>query len=279
MKKAGIRLAVVTQMLSLTLGSCGSENKEKEAEKTPDAFTQASNVINYGVVRSHAHDTTAFTEGLIFYGGKLYESTGSPEELEQTRSLVREVDLRTGQITKKLELDRNKYFGEGIAFLNDKLYWLTYKGKIAFIYNAKTFKQVGTFPIPSQEGWGLTTDGAFLIMSDGTQKLTFLDTTNHQPVKTLEVHDQNGGVVQLNELEFINGFLYANIYTTPLIVKIDPKTGQVVGKLDLTSLAADAKSRYPKALEMNGIAFDDSTNHIYVTGKLWPTMYQIQIDH
>ncbi len=116
-------------------------------------------------------------------------------------------------------------------------------------------------------------------MSDGTQKLTFLDTTTYKPIKTLQVYDQNGGVLQLNELEFINGFLYANIYMTPLIIKIDPKTGQVVGKLDLTSLATDAKSRYPKALEMNGIAFDKSTNHIFITGKLWPTIYRIQIDH
>ncbi len=133
MKKVGIKLVVVAQILSLTLGSCGSE---KKAEKSPDPSTQASNVINYGVVKPYPHDTTAFTEGLLFYEGKLYESTGSPEELGQTRSLVGEVDLNTGQITKKLELDRNKYFGEGIVFLNDKLYWLTYKSKIAFIYNA-----------------------------------------------------------------------------------------------------------------------------------------------
>ncbi len=278
MKKSG-RILVVAHWVVLVLAGCSTENKEKTDGTANDASTRAGQLIHYGVVKTYPHDTTAFTEGLLVHGGKLYESTGSPADLPHTRSLVGEVDLSTGQISKKVELDRTKYFGEGIVFLKDKLYQLTYQTKIGFIYDAATFRQTGTFPIPSAEGWGLTTDGTYLIMSDGTQRLTFLDSATYAPVKTLEVYDQNGGVVQLNELEWINGFIYANIYTTSIIAKIDPRTGQVMGKLDLTSLTNDAKSRYPEALELNGIAFDPATRHIYVTGKLWPSIYQIQFDH
>lgn len=259
----------------MALLGCGRETK---TDVPTDGSAHISTIIQYGVVKTYAHDTTSFTEGLLFHEGKLYESTGSPEELHQTRSLVGEVNLNTGQISTKVELDRRTYFGEGIVFLHDKLYWLTYKNRLGFVYNAATYQQVGTFPVPSQEGWGLTTDGTHLIMSDGTNKLTFLHASTYTTVKTLVVYDQNGGVGQLNELEFVNGFVYANIYTTPFIVKIDSKTGQVVGKLDLTSVVNDAKSRYPKALEMNGIAFNPATNHLYITGKLWATIYQIQFE-
>ncbi len=258
----------------MALFACIRDDKKNTTSVEENSVTP---LINYGVVKTYPHDTTSFTEGLLIYQGKLYESTGSPQDLLQTRSLIGEVDLTTGTISKQIELDRSKYFGEGIVFLNQKLYQLTYTTQVGFIYDAHTFRQLGSFPIASREGWGLTTDGTHLIMSDGTQKISFLDTTSYKAVKTLLVYDYKGALLKLNELELIKGYLYANIYTTNTIVKIDTTTGQVVGKLDLTSLAADAKSRYPKAMEMNGIAYDSTTHHLYITGKLWPTIYQLQV--
>lgn len=237
----------------------------------------ATPLLHYTVVKTYPHDTNAFTEGLQMYAGKLYESTGSPKELPQTQSIIGEVDLASGKIQTKVELDRDQYFGEGIVFLKDKLYQLTYLSKKGFIYDARTFKPLGTFTFPSKEGWGLTTDGTYLIMSDGTQNLTYLDPATFAVVKVLTVTDEEGAVINLNELEYVNGHMYANVYTTATIVKISPETGQVMGKIDLSSLQQDAKSKYPQALEMNGIAFDSTSGNWYVTGKLWPNIYEIKV--
>ncbi len=261
------------------LAGCAESKKEKpddSGKPSPAAVTDNA-TINYGVVRTHPHDTSAFTEGLQMHEGKLYESTGSPPELPQTRSIVGEVDLKTGRLLKKIEIDRKRYFGEGITFLKGHLYQLTYTSKIGFIYDAKTLKQVGTFTFPSKEGWGLATDGRHLIMSDGTPTLTYLDPVSFKTVRTVAVSGASGAVANLNELEYIKGFIYANIYTTPHIVKIDPQTGRVVGRMDLSALQQDAKNRNPAALEMNGIAYDPAAGSLYVTGKMWPAIYEIKI--
>jgi glutaminyl-peptide cyclotransferase len=160
----------------LILGGCLACNGENKS--TVVGKESSPSLINYGVIATHPHDTSSFTEGLVFYDGSLYEATGSPDDLPQTRSVVGPVDLSTGKINKKVELDRNKYFGEGIVFLNDKLYQLTYKTRVGFIYDAKTFRQINEFTFSSKEGWGLTTDGNHLIMSDGTDKITYLDSTS-----------------------------------------------------------------------------------------------------
>jgi glutaminyl-peptide cyclotransferase len=236
-------------------------------------------IINYIYSNSYPHDINSFTEGFLLYEGKLYEGTGATSELPQTRSLFGEVNLSTGKIEVKAELDREKYFGEGITFLKGKVYQLTYRTKVGFIYDATSFKKIGRFTIPSNEGWGLTTDETNLIMSDGTNKLTYLDPTTLQVVKTVAV-TENGYVKDyLNELEYIHGYIYANIWTTNTIVKIDPKVGKVVGKLDLSSLAYDAKSIYAGSLEMNGIAYDSKTDKMLVTGKLWPKIYEVRFSH
>ncbi len=221
------------------VSACNNEN-----DFTPDNNTTAP-LINYALVNTYPHDTTAFTEGLVVHEEKLYESTGSPDDMPQTRSLFGVVDLATGGISKKAELDRDKYFGEGISFLNGKMYQLTYKNKTGFIYDAKTFRQTGEFALPVAEGWGMTTDSIHLIISDGSSKLTWLDPSDLKPVKTLNVTNEKGAVMKLNELEYINHFLYANIYGTNSIIKIDPATGIVKGLLDLSSLAHEAKARYP----------------------------------
>jgi glutamine cyclotransferase len=233
-------------------------------------------VLSYSVTAKLPHDSTCFTEGFFFHEGLLYESSGAPDHIPASRSLFGTVDLTTGKISIKGELDRNKYFGEGITILNGKLYQLTWQGQTGFIYDAKTFRNLGTFSYMSKEGWGLTNDGKNLIMSDGTNVLTFLDPVTFQTTKTLLVADNNYAVDYLNELEFIKGFIYANVWMTNRIVKIDPENGNVVATMDLTPITAEAKSRYKGSLEMNGIAYDSLSGKIMVTGKMWPNIYEIR---
>lgn len=251
---------------------------DKRSDKNSDSVkpsTDAVASINYSVVATHPHDVTSFTEGLQVYGEDLYESSGAPDDLPQTSSVAGIVDLTEGVIHKKVILDKHQYFAEGITFLNNKLFLLTYQTKVGFVYDARTFKQLRAFNFPSAEGWGMTTDGTHLIMSDGTNRLTYLDSASLKPVKTISVSDNKGPVANLNELEYINGFIYANVYTTNYIVKIDP-SGKVVGRIDLTSLVQDARSKNNHALELNGIAHDPATGNVYVTGKLWPNIYAIK---
>ena len=244
-----------------------------------NAIASATPTINYSLINTYPHDTTSFTEGFLIHDGKMYESTGFTEELPQTRSLFGEVDSITGKINVKAELDKKKYFGEGIVFLHNKVYQLTYRTKIGFVYDAATFKQLTSFSFPNAEGWGMTTDSMHLIMSDGTDKLTYLDTTKLKPVRTINVTDEEGPVVNLNELEYIKGFIYANIYTTNYIIKIDPANGRVIGKLDLSSLDNEQRTKFPGSLHLNGIAYNAANDKTYVTGKMWPNIYEIQFSH
>jgi glutaminyl-peptide cyclotransferase len=255
---------------------CNNADVREPADKAGMMGNNEPPLINYSVIRAYPHDTTSFTEGLLVHDGDLYESTGYTEEYPNSRSLFGTVDLKTGKIQPKVEIDKKKYFGEGIVFLDGKVYQLTYKTKIGFVYDAKTFKKIGEFTFPSSEGWGMTTDGKYLIMSDGTSNINYLDPNNFKLVKTLAVTDNNGPVDSINELELIHGFIYANRYTTNYILKIDPSSGKVVGKLDLSSLDNEAKNKYPESLQLNGIAYDSAAKKIYVTGKLWPNIYEIQ---
>jgi glutaminyl-peptide cyclotransferase len=233
--------------------------------------------ISFDYLDSYPHDTTSFTEGFLIHNGDLYESTGSPEYLPQTKSLFGKVNLTTGQIEAKVEIDRTKYFGEGITFLNNKAYQLTYKSKIGFIYEMSTFRKIEEFVIPSNEGWGLTTDGKYLIMSDGSYQLKYIDPQTMQVIKTVNV-TENGCVKEnLNELEYIKGYIFANIWTTTIVVKIDPADGKIIGRFDMSDYAFEAKSLYPGSLEMNGIAYDSIEDKTYVTGKLWPKIYEIKL--
>jgi glutamine cyclotransferase len=262
----------ISFFLVFLLSSCNDDNDAGHS----DIAVSSSPVINYAVTNTYPHDTTSFTEGLLVYNGIIYESTGSPSDMPQTKSLFGTLDLSTGKINSKAELDKQKYFGEGICFLKDKIYQLTYQNKIGFIYDAKTFKNIGDFNFPSEEGWGLTTDGTHLIMSDGTDNLTYLEPADFKIAKKLRVSDERGAVMKLNELEYINQSLYANVYGTSTIIKIDPATGKVIARLDLSSLAIEAKSRYSGSMEMNGIAHDPASNKTFITGKMWPILFEIQ---
>jgi glutaminyl-peptide cyclotransferase len=236
-------------------------------------------IYHFTFVTKHPHDVNAFTEGLLFYNGQLFESTGATQELPQTKSLFGSVDMKTGVINTKAELDKTIYFGEGIVVLKDKFYQVTYKNQQGFIYDAKSFKKSGQFSYANKEGWGLTTDGSSVIMSDGSEVLTYFNPDGMTVAKTLVV--SNNGYIEeyLNELEYINGFIYANVWLKNYIVKINPENGKVIGTLDLSSIEANAKTANPQAKEMNGIAFDATTNKIYVTGKMWANIYEIDFKH
>ena len=260
-----------------TVFSCTNNSKSTET----NAPQSVSNIplISYSVPNYFPHDTTLFTEGFSFHNGELFESTGSPDDLPQTNSLIGTDNLVTGKFSKKIELDKAKYFGEGIAFLNNKLYQLTYKSQIGFIYDADSFKKIGQFKYANLEGWSLTTDGKNLIMSDGTSELTYLDPTTLAPVRVLNVTENGMPQDSLNELEFIKGFIYANVWMNNFIFKINPSTGIIVGKLNLNLLTQDARNKNPRADVLNGIAYDSISDKIYVTGKMWPNIYQINFNH
>jgi len=263
----------------LVLYSCSSPSDHTST--SIDSATSAPAVphIDYQIVKSFPHDTSLFTEGLTIQDGRLYESTGSPEELPQTRSLVGPIDTATGKMHEKIELDKHTYFGEGIVFLKGKLYQLTYKNHVCFVYDAKTFKPAGQFNFDNKEGWSLTTNDTDLIMDDGTDKLTFIDPATFKPIRKLQVIQNGVPRDSLNELEYIKGYIYANIWMNNSIVKIDPSTGKVVGVLDLSGVVFDARNKYADAEVLNGIAYDKDKDKIYITGKLWPSIYEINFPH
>jgi len=236
-------------------------------------------VIDYRVTGIIPHNTSFFTEGFLIYNGQFLESTGSPEEISTTESLIATVDIATGKTEEKVKLDKSRYFGEGIVVLKDKLYQITYKNQKGFIYDAKTFKKLGEFTYPSKEGWGMTTDGTHVIMSDGTDKLTYLLPPDMKVVKSLTITENDISVLNVNELEWIKGYIYANVWMTNDIIRIDPANGKVVGKMDLTSLKNEANSTFRYSEVLNGIAYDSVSNKIYVTGKLWPSIYRIELIH
>ncbi len=258
--------------------SCENNNVLKNS-KTDETLLSNNKLLNFKVDSILLHDTTSFTEGLFFHNRLLFESTGAPIELPQTKSLFGITNLITGKINVKVEVDKNKYFGEGIVAINKKIYQLTYLNRIGFIYDEASFKKIGEFSLPSNEGWGLTCDKRNIIMSDGTDSIWYINPSTLKINKVLIVTENNIPLYNLNELEFVNGFIFANVWKTNRIVKIDTLSGKVVGNLDLTSLTQDSKLRYPGSMEMNGIAYDSIENKFYVTGKLWPSIYKISISN
>ncbi len=216
------------------------------------------------------HDTASFTEGLLVHNGKLYESTG-----EKGRSWFGRINIKTGKPEQRVDLDE-KYFGEGITILNNKVYQLTYKSKIGFVYSLDRLEKIREFSYET-EGWGLTNDGNSLIMSDGSSRLYYLDTTSLQVTKTLEVTYNSSPVKMLNELEYIDGNIFANVWQTNTIVKIEPGSGKVTGLLDLSLLAREAERKNPQADVLNGIAWYEPTKSMLVTGKYWPEIYALKL--
>jgi glutamine cyclotransferase len=226
-------------------------------------------IQGYRVVREYPHDPRAYTQGLVFDGGVLHESTG-----QRGRSTVRTVELATGKVLRKSDLPAH-YFGEGLALVETRLIQLTWEEGVARIYERDTLRAVDQFEYEG-EGWGLTFDGTYLVMSDGSEKLFFRDPKTFKEVRRLTVRMKGAPLPELNELEMVEGEVWANVWKESYIARIDPKTGEVLGVVDLSGIFDASKIKDEDAV-LNGIAYDPASKHLFVTGKLWPKLFEIEV--
>lgn len=252
----------------LLLAGCGKPSAGV-ASVPPSPASDTVTAYTYEVVQAWPHDPAAFTQGLLFRKGSLLESTGLNGE-----STLREVDWKTGKVLKQIDVPR-QYFAEGLAVIGDRAYQLTWQTRKGFIYDADTFKSLGEFSYVG-EGWGLTTDGQLLILSDGTHRIRFLDPATFAEVRAIEVLDHGKPVSQLNELEYIHGEIFANVWQTDRVIRIDPATGRVRGTIDFANLLPAAE-RGPRTDVLNGIAYDAENDRLVVTGKRWPKLYEVRL--
>lgn len=239
------------------------------------SFEVVSDIIpeefGYEVVKTYPHNTSHFTQGLEIHANQFYESTG-----EKGKSGIYRFDLNTGDVLQSYQME-DEYFGEGITILNDKIYQLTYKAKKGFVYDLNTFDRIDSFAYNTSEGWGLTHDNTYLIKTDGSEFLHFLDAETYEVVKKIQVYDNKGPVKYLNELEFHDGELYANIWTTNKAVKIDPKTGKVLANINFDGLLSVLYNPNKPIDVLNGIAIHPDNGKMYVTGKLWPKLFEVKL--
>ncbi len=233
------------------------------------AVQRKTPLYGYQVVHVYPHDHSAFTQGLEYRGGFLYEGTGL-----NGRSSVRKVDLATGKVLQQINVER-QYFGEGITLLDQRLIELTWQAQRGFIYDLATFRRVGTFDYPG-EGWGLTHDSRQVYMSDGSARIRCWNPMTLQEIRRINVHDGTTQIDQLNELEYVRGEIYANVWQTNRIARINPADGRVVGWIDLTGLLSAGEAS-EGADVLNGIAYDSLGDRLFVTGKLWPKLYEIKL--
>jgi glutamine cyclotransferase len=225
--------------------------------------------FGFRVVKAFPHDPTAFTQGLVFADSIFYESTGL-----NGFSTVRKVTPETGAVIQQVPVEE-QYFAEGLALVGDELVQLTWQTKVGFVYDKATLKRLRTFNYPT-EGWGIAYDGTRLVMSDGSSRLFFLDAKTQKVLRSMQVTDGGRPVEQLNELEFVRGELWANVWMTDRIARINPQTGQVKGWIDLTGLLRP-EARGPQGDVLNGIAWDKAGDRVFVTGKKWPWLFQIEV--
>jgi glutaminyl-peptide cyclotransferase len=224
---------------------------------------------SYEVVQSYPHDENAFTQGLVYRDGFLYEGTGL-----EGRSSLRKVRLETGEVLQRVDLPY-EYFGEGVAIVRDQILELTWKSQVGFVYDLRTLRQLRRFSY-SGEGWGLTANGGDVYMSDGTADIRMLDAATLREKRRIHVHDGPKPIDQLNELEFVEGQIFANIWQTNRIARISPQTGEVVGWIDLSGLLSPMY-QLERGAVLNGIAYDSGRKRLFVTGKLWPRLFEIRL--
>lgn len=272
-----MKYLIISILAIFTLSACNSTEKPNQ-DAPPTANPEPiPPIIGFSIVNTHPKDSSYFTEGLEFHDGKLLESSGGNNEESPYPSAFGFVNFKTGKNDTKIVLDKSQYFGEGITVFNNTIYQLTWKGKKGFIYDYPSFKKKGEFIIPSPEGWGLTHDTSNLIMSDGSNSIYFLNPSTLQVTNIIGILDNSGPVGNINELEYVDGYLYANRWLTPYILKIDIKTGKVVGRIDFSQIESEITRKYEFAREFNGIAFNKSTGTFFVTGKKWPVFYEIKL--
>lgn len=257
-------------LLLVGISSCKKEVEipQPQVANPPQPTTDIPS-YSYEVVNTFPHDPNAFTQGLQVVGNHFIEGTGL-----EGKSELRRVDIQTGNVVKSIKLD-SYYFGEGITVLNGKVYQLTYTSGIGFVYDLNTFAKIDSFRYQG-DGWGLTNDGAHIIMSNGTDTITFLDPKTEQIISTLTIKEGAYSIHHINELEYINGEIFANIWQTDRIIRIDPKTGNVVGSINLFGILPP-NERSTNTDVLNGIAYDAKGDRIFVTGKNWPKVFEIKL--
>jgi glutamine cyclotransferase len=265
MRLAPIGAAVAALLIAATLHATG---QGRPVPRTPPVGSRVP-IIRPSVAASYPHDPQAFTQGLEYADGFLFESTG-----QYGRSSIRRVELETGRVLQQVEL-ASTYFGEGLTTWKSNLVQLTWESQIGFVYDRKTLTRLSTFRYKG-EGWGLTHDSTRLIMSDGSATLRFLDPDTFKETGRRLVTDAGIPVTDLNELEYVNGEIYANVWRTDFIARISPSTGRVSSWLNLSGLLPEGEQREDNVL--NGIAYDAAANRLFVTGKLWPRLFEIVID-
>lgn len=263
--------------IALLTAACGSNDTASTGTATEPNAASAVARLSYSIAATFPHDTASFTQGLAFHKGKLYEGTGN-----LGKSRLMQVDLQTGKPVNSKDLPAD-FFGEGVTVLNDTIYQLTWQNKVVLVYTANGLNKVRQFPL-NTEGWGITNDGKHLIVSDGSSNLYFYDPSTFRLLRTQGVTMDEMPINYLNELEYINGFVYANRWQTPYILKIDPNSGIVQASLDLSDVVNRIKNKIPghdtgTEATLNGIAYDEVAKKIYITGKLWPELYEVQFEH
>ncbi len=260
-------------VVSINASNNTSSNAANNAAKTNAPVP----VYTYEIVKTYPHDPKAFTQGLVFHNGFLYEGTGgSRARGDNFFSSLRKVELETGKVLQKTDL-ANEYFGEGITIFNNKIYQLTWREKTGFVYDLNDFKLLKQFSY-SGEGWGLTNDSTNLILSDGTHVLRFINPETFEVVRTLAVFDEKGRpLMEINELEYIKGEIWANVWQEGEIVRIDPNTGKLVSRIDLTKLADEEMDSSRDADVLNGIAYDSASERLFITGKKWNKLFEIKV--
>jgi glutamine cyclotransferase len=256
-------------VLSTSAAACNSDAPPADARTTPAVATNRTPTYTYEVVRTYPHDIGAYTEGLLFHDGRLFESTG-----QKGKSNIREVDLNTGRVLRQRAID-SVYFGEGIIILGDTMWELTWQNNVGFLYDWKTFTPKGTFKYDG-EGWALTTDGTSLIMSNGTPVINYRDPKTFAITRSFTVTEHDVPVTNLNELEWVKGEIWANVWESDQIARIDPATGHVVGWIDLGGILPKVDRNGGEDV-LNGIAYDDKGDRIFVTGKNWSKLYEIKL--
>jgi glutamine cyclotransferase len=249
------------------VGGASAANRPASANAGPTAGPIP--VYGYEVINTFPHDAAAFTQGLVFHDGVLLESTG-----QYGQSTLRRVELKTGKVLNQVEVGR-QFFAEGLTLLNGKLYQLTWENNRGFIYEAGTFEKTGEFAYTG-EGWGLTHDADSLILSDGTAQLRFIDPADYRVKRAINVNDRGRPVLQLNELEYVKGEIYANVWHQNRVARIDPQTGQVKSWIDLSGLLKPGDVTNGEAV-LNGIAYDEVGDRLFVTGKLWPKLFEVKL--